>query len=260
MKTILFSQIWELGLNVWREAVRDKAVQIIVISGIVLMFFSLVLGHMAVGGEERVLQSMGFWILGIWGLLSVIYMGANIVRREIQSKTVYMVLSRPVNRTVFLSGKFFGMLMVLFSAFCILGTCWLMLLKLKMVPVTSTHFWALLFIFGEWMMLAAFSLFFASFTTPLLHNFFLAGLSFLGHWISDIRMFAENSQDAWLQYALQAIYHLLPNLEALNFRENALYSRIPELSLLAEGMLVLFGWTFAALLAANIIFTRRRLL
>ncbi|MEZ4529034.1 MAG: ABC transporter permease [Desulfobacterales bacterium] len=260
MNTILFSQIWELGMNVWREAVRDKAVQIIVASGIMLMFFSLVLGRMAVGGEERVLQSTGFWILGIWGLVSVIYMGSNIVRREIQSKTVYMVLSRPVNRTVFMFGKFFGMLMVLFSAFCILGICWLILLKLKMIPVSSTHFWALLFIFGEWVMLAAFSLFFASFTTPLLHNFFLAGISFLGHWLGDLRMFAENSRELWLKYILRTIYHILPNLEALNFRADALYSRVPEPGLLAEGCLVLSGWTLAALIAANIIFARRRLL
>lgn len=260
MKTILFSQIWELGLNVWREAVRDKVLQLLVVSGIMLMFFSLMIGRMAVGGEERVLQSMGFWILGIWGLIAVIYMGSNIVRREIQNRTVYMVLSRPVNRTAFLTGKFFGMLMILFSVFCMLAACWLILLKLKMISVTSIHLWALLFIFGEWMLLAAFSLFFASFTTPLPHNFFLVGISFLGHWISDLRMFAENSEDLWLKYTLQTIYHILPNLESLNFRENALYGRVPELSLLAEGGLVMAGWIFAALIAANIIFTRRRLL
>ena len=82
-------------------------------SGAILMVFSLILSRMAVGSPERIIQSMGFWVMGVWGLLAVLYMGSNILKGEFQRKTIYMILSRPVNRVTFILGKFAGMILVL---------------------------------------------------------------------------------------------------------------------------------------------------
>jgi ABC-type transport system involved in multi-copper enzyme maturation permease subunit len=260
MKSVLGFQMWALAINVWREAVRDRLLHILTGSGVVLMLFSLILGQMAVGGQDRVVQNMGFWILGIWGLLAVVYLGSNIIRQEIQQHTVYLVLSRPVNRPTFLLGKFIGVLLVLLSIFCLLAAAWLAIMQLKAIPLTTMHFWALAFIFGEWILLAAFSLFFASFTSPLLHNFFLVGVTFLGHWSNDLRIFAVNAQALWLKKLLNILYYILPNIEALNFREAALYNEAISSGLLMEGAVVLIGWIATALAGANLLFARRRLL
>jgi len=152
------------------------------------------------------------------------------------------------------------MVLVLFSAFCLLAAAWLALMQFKAVPLTSRHFWALIFIFGEWILLAAFSIFFASFTSPLLHNFFLVGVTFLGHWSNDLRLFAENADTIWIKKLLKGIYYVLPNLEALNFREAALYNEIISSALMIEAAGVLICWISAVLIAANIIFVRRKLL
>jgi len=260
MNSILFFQIWALALNVWRESVRDKLVQILAASGILLMLVSLVFGNMAIGGQNRILQDMNFWVLGIWGLVAVLYMGSNIVKNELQRKTIYLILARPVNRSAFLTGKFFGMALVLTTTFCLLALAGLTLMQLKGIVITSKHLWALVFIWGEWILLAAISLFFASFTSPMLHNFFLVGISFLGHWSNDLRIFSENTKDLLIKGLLNAIYHILPNLEALNFREAALYNDVIAPSVLTQGALVLLGWTLSALIAANTVFIRRRLL
>ena len=260
MKHAWRSQVWALALNVFREAIRDKMLQVLIGAGILLLLFSLVLGKMAVGSAARVVQNMGFWLLGMWGLVAVLYMGSNIVRNEIQRHTVYLILSRPVSRTTFLLGKFFGMLLVLLSGFVLLSAVWLLLMVGSGIPMTGFHLLALLFIGGEWGLMAAFSLFFASFTSPMLHNLFLVGITFLGHWSNDLKLFASNTSEVWLQYLLKSLYYLLPNLEALNFREAALYNVPVSSALLLEGALVLAGWTGAALIAADLIFSRRRLL
>ncbi len=260
MKSALISQIRALALNVWREATRDKLLHILTGSAVFVLLFSLIFGQMTVGGQDRIIQNMGFWVLGTWGLLAVIYLGSNIVKQELQRHTIYMVLSRPVNRPTFMLGKFIGMLLVLFSAFCLLTTTWLALMQFMRIPLTIQHFWALTFIFGEWILLAAFSLFFASFTSPLLHTFFLVGVTFLGHWSNDLRLFAENVDVLWLKNLLKFIYYIIPNLEALNFREAALYNEIINSSLLFEGAAVLGCWIITILLAANLLFIRRRLL
>ena len=118
---------------------------------------------------------------------------------------------------------------------------------------------ALGFIFGEWMLLAAFSLFFASFTSPLLHNFFLIGITFLGHWSNDLRLFAENTANLWLNNILMGLFYTLPNLEALNFREAALYDQMVRFSLILQGAGVLLAWSMTAFVAANLIFHKRKL-
>lgn len=252
-------QIWALAINVWREATRDRILLTLGGFGVLLILFSLVLGQMAVGGQERVLQNMGFAVIGFWGLLAVLYLGSNLVRQEIKKQTVYLVLSRPVGRVTFLMGKFLGMMLVLLVLFVLLVFSWLLLLWAKNIPITSQHFWALGFILGEWILLASFSLFFAAFTSSLLHNFFLVGITFLGHWSNDLRIFALNAESLWTQKLLKIIYYFLPNLEALNFREAALYKETVDPGLLLQGVGVLSGWIISALIAANLIFLYRRI-
>lgn len=257
---MLTSQIWALALNVWREAIRDKLVQLLTASGCTLMLFTLAIGHMFIGGQERVLLSTGFWIMGIWGLMAVLYLGSGILKNEFRKKTVYLILSRPVSRATFLLGKYAGMLMVLGTIFIILTIFWLILLKARSIPFGAALGFALLFIMGEWILLAALSLFFASFTSPILHNFFLIGISFLGHWSNDLKLFSENAKNLILKSILKLIYIGLPNLEALNFREEAIYNTAVGSGLIWEAVIVLLLWTIAVFAAANLIFLKRKIL
>lgn len=260
MNRIVLSQIQALALNVWLESVRDKVLQLMAVLGLSFLIFTLVLGEMAVGGRLRVLQTAGFWIIGIWGIFTIIYLGSGILKNEIQRKTVYLILSRPVHRSVFLFGKFTGILLVLSSLFFILSLSWLILLWGNNVEVIYQHFIALFFIFGEWTLLTALSIFFASFTSPLLHNFFIIGIAFLGHWSKDLLIFSGNTENPFLEIVLKAIYYLIPNLDAVNFRSAALYNIAIDLSLIVEGVGVLLGWIAVALVGANIIFVKRKLL
>jgi ABC-type transport system involved in multi-copper enzyme maturation permease subunit len=254
------SQIRAMALNVWLESLRDRLLHVLVGGGVVLLFFSLSLGEMFVGGRERILQSFGFWMLGIWGLAAVMYLGSGILKREFQQKTIYLILSRPVGRTTFLVGKFCGMLLVLMTAFVLLTILWLPLLEAAGVEVRSQHVWAVLYIFLEWVLLAGMSLFFASFTSPMLHNFFLVGITFLGHWSRDIEIFARNAESPLSAGLLKALYFVLPNLEALSFREAALYGDPLSAGLLLKGAGVFAGWILVFLFAAAAVFQKRRLL
>ncbi|SMC73259.1 ABC-type transport system involved in multi-copper enzyme maturation, permease component [Desulfocicer vacuolatum DSM 3385] len=256
MQTIF--QIRAIAVNVWRESIRNKSLQILTGSALVFLCFSLVLGEMAVGGRERIVQNAAFWMFGSWGLFATIYLGANIIQREYQRRTVYLILYRPVTRPVFLTGKLLGIVMVLMCIFCSLFLFTVLIFKVAPVQITAMHIMALLFIFGEWILLAAMSLFFAAFTSPILQALFMVGIYFTSHWSKDLYIFASNSQDILLKNTLNIIYYILPNLEALNFRGDALYSRVVPHQLLLEGALVLICWTAVFFTAANLIFSARR--
>ena len=180
MKSVFRSQLWAMATNVWLEAVRDRFLYILTGSGIVVLLSSLILGQMAVGGQERVIQNTGFWVMGIWGLLAVIYLGSNIVRQEIERHTVYLILSRPVNRPTFLLGKFTGMVLVLFSAFCLLAAAWLAVMQFKAVPLTSRHFWALIFIFRRVDIISCLQPFLCQFHLTSFAQLFPCGNHFFG--------------------------------------------------------------------------------
>lgn len=251
--------IWNIALNVWRESLRDRALIILTLSGLSMIMLSMVLGEMAVGGMERVVQSMGFWILGMWGLTSSIYLGGSIILREIKEKTIYLILSRPISRTSFLVGKYLGMIMVMATVYSFLAFSWLVVARGCGVAMNHAHVWVLLFIFGEWCLLAGISICFACFSTPLLHAFILTGFYFIGHMSNILRIYAANSEDLLMKVLLKVLYHLIPNLEALNFRSEAIYNDFVPLPLLMEGAGVLGLWIALFLVAAVTIFNVRRI-
>jgi len=251
--------IWNIALNIWRESLRDRALIVLTLSGLSMIILSMVLGEMAVGGMERVVQSMGFWILGMWGLLSTIYLGGSIILREIKEKTIYLILSRPISRTSFLLGKYLGILMVMATSYVILSGFWLFVMFGCGIDINTLHMWALIFIFGEWLLLAAITICLACFTTPLLHAFMMIGFYFIGHMSNILRIYAANSDELWMKFILKGLYLVIPNLEALNFRTEALYNESVQGGLYLEGAGVLGLWIALFLVAAVKLFNARRI-
>ncbi len=256
MKSIF--QIRAIATNVWRESIRNRTLHILTGSALIFLCFSMVLGEMAMGGRERIVQNAAFWMFGMWGLFSTTYLGSNIIKQEYQRRTVYLILSRPVTRFVFLTGKFLGMVLVLMCIFSTLFLFTILIFKYIPIQITGMHIVALLFIFGEWILMASMSLFFAVFTSPILQAFFMTGIYFTSHWSKDLYIFASNSRDIFLKNMLNIIYYTLPNLEALNFRTDALYSKVVPHQLFFEGTLVLICWIVFFFSGANIIFAARK--
>ncbi|WP_028324596.1 ABC transporter permease [Desulfatirhabdium butyrativorans] len=257
---MITAQIKSLALHVWRDALRNRGIQGLVSSGILMLFVSNVLGNMAVGGKDRVLQNAGFWILGIWGLITVAYLGFNLIRQEFQRQTAYLILYRPISRSVFLMGKFAGVVLVLMVVYAILCGIFLLHLKWNGIAFNGSYLPALVFIAAEWILMAALSLFFATVTTPVLHLFFLTGIVFLGHWLQDLLLFSQRVENPLIHSLLIAAYQALPNLEALNFRQAALYADAVPPDLVGLAVMSWLGWVVTLLLAANAVFLKRRLL
>lgn len=254
------TQIMTLSTHIVRENIRNKTFIILFISGIMLFVLSDILGNMAVGDKKRVIQNMGFWIMGTWGLISAVFLGSQVIRQEIAKKTIYIILSRPVNRTVFLMGKYCGILMVMGILFTFLSAAFTFQLFMSGKPLTPVFFTALFFVFSEWVVLAAFSILFTVMTSPLLHGFILTSLFFLGHWSKYLYIYSVNTSDMLLKKTLVFLYHILPNLEVLNYRGIALYNEPIQWPFMAQSLLLSASWSLTALVVAVVIFRSKRVL
>ncbi|MBF0211708.1 MAG: ABC transporter permease [Desulfamplus sp.] len=256
----IIKQITTLSLNIVRENMRNRAFIILFISALILFVLSDILGNMTVGDKKRVVQDMGFWLIGTWGLISSIFLGSHVIRQEIAKKTIYIILSRPVSRTTFIFGKFCGIVLVMFILFGLLSSVFIAQMLLSGKTLTFSFLIALFFVFSEWIVLAAFSILFAVFTSPLLHGFILTAIFFLGHWSKYLYIYSVNTKEIILKKILILLYYVVPNLEILNYRGPALYNEIIEPSLMFKSILLSCSWSLTALLGAVLIFGARRLL
>lgn len=256
----LVKQITTLSFNIVRENMRNRAFIILFISALILFVLSDILGNMTVGDKKRVIQDMGFWLIGTWGLICAIFLGSHVIRQEIAKKTIYIILSRPVSRTTFIVGKFCGIVLVMLILFGFLSSVFIAQMLLSGKALTISFLIALLFVFLEWIVLAAFSMFFAVFSPPLLHGFVLTAIFFLGHWSKYLYIYSVNSKEIILKKTLIFLYYVVPNLEALNYRSSALYNEIIEPNLMLKSILLSGSWSITALFGAILIFRSRRLL
>ncbi len=259
MRIKYLQQIFTIGTITWKESLRDRVQLIIGLFGIFLIGIIPVIARMIVGSKIRVIYDMGFWVLGIWGLALVMYLGANSIRKEIQSKTIYLILSRPIRRWQFVLGKLLGIIMVIFVVYIILSFFLILEFFVYRIDFSLAHFFTFFFIFLEWIMIACLSMVFASFTTPLMHNIFLISTVFLGHYLSDIRVFIINIKEPFLKFLLKVVYYTLPNLEKLNFKSYVIYEKPIPSELLPMAFIVWFSWCVFLVVLSIFIFNNRKI-
>lgn len=255
---ISLRQIATISRITIKENVRNKSFAVLILTGVVLFVFSNVLGTMTIGEKNRVIMNSGFWIIGMWGLITTVFLGIASIQREIQKKTVYMIFSRPVERYVFILGKFCGILIVMMMVNSVLSLVFIIQLSLAGEVISLKLCLALVSIFLEWVVLAGFSLFFSVFTSPLLHGFFLSSIYFMGHWSNYLYAFAYNTENLFYKYVLIVMYNGFPNLEALNYRTLALYDETIQPLLFLQSACTSVGWTATTLTAAILLFNQRR--
>lgn len=257
---IKLHQILIIAKSVWLENIRSRAFVFLSGFGIVSLFCSVFLANMAVGDIGRVLQNYGFWIIGMWGLVLSLFFGVNIIKQELMNKTIYLLLSRPVERFVFILGKFLGILVLISMIFFIIALVFTLQLKIFGIQ-TGFNLWiALFFIYCEWILLAAFSIFFAALTSPALHIFFLTGLYFMGHWSESLYIYSKNIDGVFQQKILAFLYWVIPNLEAFSFREAALYTQPIDNAILINSFAVCLCWTISVLAFAILAFNNKKLI
>ena len=260
MMGISIRHIGIIGLLQIKENIRSRFFYGLILGELLLFLFIYILGFMVTGAMQHTVQASCFWLVGIWGLVCSIVLGAGIVDREIQNRTHYMILARQVGRASFILGKFLSLVSTMISLFVPLTLVGLGYLKFNRIDIQFSHWVTLGFILLEWVVLAGFSLLMASFTSYLFHTIFLVGIYYLGHWSEAIYVFASKVDSFLLGKILLGIYYSIPNLELLNFRSFAIYDLPLGVKQLFYPFVTGALWIGLSLFLGIIIFNRRRIL
>src|SRR5438046_268399 len=176
--------------NTFREAVRDRVLYNLLFFALVMMASSIIAGQISIGIEETVIVTLGLSAISLIGLLIAVFIGVGLVSKEMEKRTLYALLAKPVRRWEFLLGKFGGLVLTLAvnTAAMALGLLLVMLyVKHSLERSDAVVLVAVYFILLKLALIVALALLFSCFTTPLLAILFTVGLYIVGLYVQELR-------------------------------------------------------------------------
>ncbi len=234
--------MFNIALNTFREIVRNKFISLIVFLGILLFLSSLVFDTLSLNQTERVLTDFGLSFIEITGLLVILLLGWGMITREIEGRTIYLLLSKPIQRWSIIYGKFIWcagvlLLMMLFETIFVFG-----MLVFNGLSPDALFFYAIFGIFLKLLTILGLILFFSTFVSPTLALFMTLSSYIIGHSGYVMLEYALWSGDTLFLQMARFILAFFPNLESLNLK-NYVATDAPisiESYLIAFGMAIVY--------------------
>jgi len=251
-----------VALNTFHEAVRDRVLYNLLFFALVMMVASIIAGQISIGIEETVMATLGLGAISLIGLLIAIFIGVGLVSKEMDKRTLYALLAKPVRRWEFLLGKFGGLILTLAVNTAAMG----MGLFLALVYVKPTLergdvtvFVAVYFIWLKLALVVALALLFSCFTTPLLATLFTAGIYIAGLYVQELRDLPVQVMSPGMTVFTKWLSYLLPNFENFNIMAQAAHSRPVPGAFILQNTLYAAVYCAIVLTAAILVFSRRNL-
>ncbi|MFM8552523.1 MAG: ABC transporter permease [Nitrospiraceae bacterium] len=246
-----------IAVNTCRENLRDTILYKLLFFALLLMGGSVLLADLTIMEHRRIVIDMGLATMNLAGVVIAAFVGIGLVGKEIERRTVYTILARPISRTQFILGKYLGLVLTLLVNVTFMLAVFLVTLWVYHTPLHAALFQAVGLIFVELLLVTALALFFSTFSTTTLSAIMTLGFYVIGHVTTDLKGLGENSQHAAVQMVVTWLYYLCPNLEVLNVKGQASAGGIVEASYVAVASL--YGLLYAGLLltAACAVFRSR---
>ena len=259
-----------IAVNVFRESVRDKVLYNLVLFAVVMIGASYLIGQLTAGQDIKIIKDLGLAAIATFGLMIAVFIGIGLVWKEVERRSIYSLLSKPLSRGEFILGKYCGLGLTLLINILVMVVAWYAVLAYMATtvspevragwPAPATDLGMLRavgLIVIELMLVTAIALFFSTFSSPFLSAGFTLGLWVVGHFNADLKNFesvVDSRAAAWLAHAL---YYVLPNFSAFDIKQQVVYAQAVPAGYLAST--ALYGAVYIAfLLTASVaVFSRR---
>jgi ABC-type transport system involved in multi-copper enzyme maturation permease subunit len=251
-----------VAVNTFREAVRDRVLYNLIFFALLMIGAAVLVGQISIGIDRLVIVDLGLSAISLIGLVMAIFIGVGLVSKEIERRTLYSLLARPIRRWEFLLGKYGGLLMTL-----VVNTCFmtvglaaaLLYVGHPLVPTDALILVAVYFILLELALVTALALFFSCFSSPMLSTLFTLGIYITGCFAGDIRGFGDFTRNRGMKLLSRVIYYLVPNFHNFNVIAAAAHGERIPLSLVGENTLYAALYVTLLLVAASAVFSSRNL-
>lgn len=246
-----------IALNTFRENLRDKILYNLLLFAVLLMGASILLADLSIMEHYKIMTDMGLAAINLVGVIIAIFVGIGLVTKEIERRTIYTIIARPISRAQFVVGKYLGLVTTLAVNVAVMLAVYLLTLWASHAPVHWALVQAVQLIVVELMLVTAIALFFSTFSSATLSAILTIGLYIIGHLTTDLRGLVQKSHSDALKAMVNGVYYLCPNLDLLNMKGQAAMGIAIPLSY--QALATSYGLLYAGMLlvGACLIFQQR---
>ena len=259
-----------VAVNVFKESVRDRVPYNLVLFAVVMIAASYLIGQLTAGQDVKIIKDLGLAATAIFGLFIAVFIGIGLVSKEVERRSIYSLLSKPISRSQFIIGKYAGLVLTLAVNVAVM-TAAMYLVLAYMTYTESPEFraaWeapgvdprmlkAVALIFVELMVVTAIALCFSTFSTPILAAALTFGLFIAGHFNADLRNFdrvVDSKAAVWLA---RAVYHLIPDFSAFDVKTQVVHGLPVEAGYMLSTLGYGLAYISALLMISVVVFARR---
>jgi ABC-type transport system involved in multi-copper enzyme maturation permease subunit len=241
-----------IAYHTMKEILKSKILINVSFIGVLLVLASYVASEFTYGVPERVALDVGLGMLWFSSVGIAIFVGSSLISKEIESRTVYMIISRPVPRYVFILGKLLGLLFVLMINIALLSLVTIGIAVFLGGKIDNLVLWALLYNSTEVLIVMLIVVLFSLITNTVISVLATIGLLFSGHFIHETQLinFAKNSEV--FSSVLKFYHYILPGFYKLNLKDFVLYKQTLPLSYLSINLF--YGLTYSCFLIFLILY------
>ncbi len=246
-----------IARNTFKEAKRDRILYLLFFFGAVFILSARVLALLTVGDRAKIIKDVGLASISVFGILMAVLIGTGLVYKEIDKKTIFTLLSKPLRRSEFILGKFLGLVLTLFIMISLMTVIFLAVVYLH----TSSLEWKMLvavgFIFLELVLVTAVAIFFSSFSTPILSSIFSLAFILIGHLTWGLELLIRKIRSGTGRTVARILYQVLPDLENFNFKTEVVHNLPIPPKIYVPSILYGIFYTVFILGLAVLVFRRR---
>ena len=250
-------KILAIAINTFKETIRDKILYNLLFFALIMIGSSYLLSQLSLTDHQKIIVDVGLASISVFGVLMAIFIGIGLVSKEIEKKTVYTIIAKPISRYQFLLGKYFGLLITLLLNMIIMTIGQIIMMYVNNAPIKLIYFQAIFFIFFELAFITAIAILFSTFTTATLSAILTLFLFIIGHLTNYLEFFVKKSKNDFIKGFFKGLYYFLPNLENLNLKGYVTYNISIEPSYFFFAVFYGIFYISAILILAIIIFQKR---
>jgi ABC-type transport system involved in multi-copper enzyme maturation permease subunit len=259
-----------VAVAVFRESVRDRIFYNLVLFAVLLVGASILIGQLTAGQDVKIIKDLGLTATSIFGLFISIFVGINLVSKEVERRSVYPLLAKPIRRSEFIVGKYAGLLLTLMVNVVVMTVALYAVLFFlaRGVPENVQRAWdapaldpallkAIGLIYVDLALVTALAVLFSTYSSPMLSAVFTLGIYVVGQFNEDLKRLDQIVGSPAAGIIGKACYYLLPDFARFDVKLAVVHG-IP-----VSGGYMLWTAAYAAayvaalLFAACVIFSRR---
>lgn len=248
-----------IAFNVFRETLREQVLYLTLLFTLILVAAVNLLPQLSASAEKKIIVDVGIAAIEIVGLIVAVFVGTSLVNKEIDKRTIFVLIAKPMSRAEFILGKHLGITSVLGLLVGLMSGIFIAIVTLAKIPIPIPEILvANFFIFWQLMLLGAIAILFGTFTSSLVAALLTFATYLMGNFTKDLLALGEISKSDSLQAVTRIIYLILPDLSRANLKNEAVYGILPALGDLFTNGVYILSYALLVLAIAILIFAKRQ--